>query len=85
MPHTPNEFAGSDSDRIEQAIAAAVADGSRRLHIPAENAGRNEEVWILDRAIVIPSGFALILDRSRANADCRKDDQNKQRGGDFSE
>ena len=65
MPHTPNEFAGSDSDRIEQAIAAAVADGSRRLHIPAENAGRNEEVWILDRAIVIPSGFALILDRSR--------------------
>ena len=52
MPHTPNEFAGSDSDRIEQAISAAVADGSRRLHIPAENAGRDEEVWILDRAIV---------------------------------
>ena len=62
MPITPNDFRGTDSDRIEKAIAAAMADGSRRIHVPAVNKGRKENVWLVDRAIILPSGFSLILE-----------------------
>lgn len=62
MPITPNDFRGTDSERIEKAIAAAMADGSHRIHVPAENKGRGENVWLIDRAIILPSGFSLILD-----------------------
>jgi len=56
---TPAAFTGTDSERIEQAIAAAVADGSKAMAIPFENGKDN--VWKLDRTIRVPGGFTLQL------------------------
>lgn len=59
---TPNAFTeGSDSDRIEAAIAQAIATGERSIEIPRMNAKRGQAIWLIDRAIMLPSDFTLIL------------------------
>lgn len=59
---TPNQFAdGSDSDRIEAAVAKAVATGERSVEIPRMNAGSGQPIWLIDRAILLPSDFTLVL------------------------
>jgi len=59
---TPNEFSGkTDSDRIEAAIAEAVKTGERSIEIPRMNRDRNQPLWLIDRAILLPSDFTLIL------------------------
>lgn len=63
MPsRSPTEFEGSASQRIEKAIAGAVADGTRRVTIPERDPLSADGVWRLDRAIVLPSGVSLILE-----------------------
>jgi hypothetical protein len=73
--HTPNEFKGRDTERIRQAIDAAMADGSRRVVIPRMNhtGGKPCEGWELDSAILLPSGMTLELDdcRIRLSDRCR--------------
>ncbi len=59
---TPNDFKGTDSERIEKAIDAAVKAGSYRIHVPAYNEARKDNIWLIDRAIILPSDFSLILD-----------------------
>jgi hypothetical protein len=66
-PHiTPNQFEGTDTDRINQAIKAAATTGAQ-VTIPRLNLRKNEqrEVWLLDSAILLPGNVTLLLD------DCR--------------
>ncbi|MDX9795038.1 MAG: glycosyl hydrolase family 28 protein [Kiritimatiellia bacterium] len=63
---SPNAFeTGSDSDRIEAAIARAVESGERSVEIPRLNARRGQPLWLIERAILVPSDFTLVL------RDCR--------------
>ena len=59
---TPNDFTGTDSERIEKAIAEAVRTKKFRMTIPSVNAARGTHEWIIDRAIIIPSDFTILLD-----------------------
>ena len=60
---TPNDFEGTDSDRINQAIAAAAATG-QRVVIPRRNQATagERDVWLLDSAILLQTGTTLILE-----------------------
>lgn len=59
---TPNMFQGSDSERINQAIAAAAGTG-RPVVIPRRNqtAEGVRETWSLDTAILVPSDTLLVM------------------------
>lgn len=57
---TPNSFDGTDSDRIQAAIEAATGT-TNRVVVPARNAN-GTNVWLLDRAILLPSDMTLVLD-----------------------
>ena len=61
-PITPNQFKkGSDSDRIEAAIREALKTGDNSIEIPRYNQQRQKAEWLIDRAIVLPSDFTLVL------------------------
>lgn len=62
-PISPNDFQGSDSERINQAIEAAVAQG-KRVIIPRFNRGNGvvRDVWLLDSAILVRTGTILELE-----------------------
>ena len=59
---TPNDVAeGSDSDRIAAAIAKAVKTGERSVEIPRMNKKSGQPLWLIERAILLPSDFTLTL------------------------
>lgn len=59
---TPNQYKrGSDSDRIEAAIASALNSGINAIEIPRINQVRGKAEWLIDRAILVPSNFTLTL------------------------
>ena len=59
---TPNDFKeGSDSDRIEAAVAQAVKTGERSIEIPRLNTKSGQPLWLIERAILLPSDFTLVL------------------------
>jgi len=60
---TPNDFEGSDTARINQAITEGVKNG-RRVVIPRENRGAEgtRNIWLLDSAILLESGLLLELE-----------------------
>lgn len=59
---SPNDFQGSDSERIQQAVDAAAKIG-RVVVIPRLNQTGDGEraIWMLDSAILVPSNTTLIL------------------------
>lgn len=60
---TPNQYKkGSDSDRIEAAIATALISGVNSIEIPRIDLIHRKKEWLIDRAILVPSNFTLILD-----------------------
>lgn len=59
MP-SPNDFKGSDTERIQAAINAAKGT-SGKVIIPAENAN-GTYLWEIDHAILLPSDMTVILD-----------------------
>ena len=63
---TPNQFSGSDNEKISRAIESAAAKGGI-VHIPQrtpdENSSRN--YWLLDSAILIPQNTTLILENCK--------------------
>ena len=61
-PISPNQFTtGSDSDRIEAAIAEALKTGVNCVQIPRINRQTGKRMWLIDRAILLPSEFTLQL------------------------
>lgn len=59
-PITPNDFEGSDTQRIQQAVdAARGTTGS--ITIPRRNAN-GTCVWKIDSAILLPSDMTVVLD-----------------------
>jgi len=69
---SPNEFEGSDAERINRAIEAAAASG-RRVVIPRDNisGAARSGVWLLDSAILLQSNTTLELDNCRIKASDR--------------
>jgi len=60
---TPNDFSGSDVERINQALQAAAGTG-RLVVIPRRNqsADGERDLWLLDSAILVPGDTTLVLD-----------------------
>jgi hypothetical protein len=59
---SPNSFTeGSASDRIEASIRKAINLGINSIEIPRFDRITGKTVWLIDRAIVLPSDFTLIL------------------------
>ena len=61
-PNDPALFDENDALTIQNAIAAAVKDGCRRVVIPRFNLRTRKTEWRIDRAIRIPSDFTILLD-----------------------
>lgn len=61
---TPNNYTGTDSERIEQAMAAVKAAGGSTLVIPRRVDKDGRDWWSLDRAILLDGGTTLILDNA---------------------
>ena len=57
---TPNQFKGSDIERIRSAIEAAKATTGKVL-IPSLNSN-GTNLWLLDSAILVPGDMTIILD-----------------------
>ena len=55
-------FANCDSDTIQNAIAAAIKDGCRKVLIPRYNLRTDKTEWRISKAIEIPSEMTLVLD-----------------------
>lgn len=60
---TPNEFEGSDIERINQAIIDGAASG-KHVVIPKLNHTKDgiRDRWLLDSAILLPAGTTLVLE-----------------------
>ncbi len=61
-PNDPSFYGATDSETIQNAIAAAEADGCRKLVIPRYNARRDKNEWRISVSIKVPSNFTIILD-----------------------
>lgn len=57
---TPNDFKGSDIERIQAAINAAK-ETTHKIVIPQRNSNGSNS-WKIDRAILLPSHMTVILD-----------------------
>jgi len=58
---TPNQYEGTDAQRIQQAVDAAVA-GNGHVIIPRNNKNNSSQIWLLDEAIRLPSNITVELD-----------------------
>lgn len=56
----PNQFEGSDVERIQQAIDAA--EGTDQKVLIPWNSAKRSHVWMLDSALLLPSNLTIILD-----------------------
>jgi len=59
---TPNQFKGSDIERIQAAINAAEGTTNKVVIPPKNSNGTN--VWLIDSAILLPGNMTVILDNS---------------------
>lgn len=57
---TPNDFSGSDIQRIQEAINTAKGS-TNKITIPQRNSN-STNVWKIDSAILLPSDMTVILD-----------------------
>ena len=57
---TPNQFRGTDIQRIQAAIDAAEGTTNKVFIPPANANGTN--IWLLDSAILVPGNMTVILD-----------------------
>ncbi|MCK3686299.1 glycosyl hydrolase family 28 protein [Maribellus sp. YY47] len=57
---TPNQFEGSDIERIQAAVDLA-AKTTGKVVIPYENSN-GSQVWLLDSAIVLPGNITVLLE-----------------------
>lgn len=61
-PNREDLFGANDSATIQNAIRAAVLDGSRRVVIPRYNLRSDTTEWRIAESILLPSDFTLVLD-----------------------
>ena len=61
-PNDEKLFGINDSETIQNAIAAAEADGCRKIVIPRYNASTEKNEWRIPVSIKVPSDFTIILD-----------------------
>ena len=62
---TPNDtgvIAESDSRSINNAVAEAIKNGTRKVLIPRVNERTGKEQWNLDEAIILCSDIEIVLD-----------------------
>ncbi len=59
-PVTPNQFTGTDTERLQQAVDAARLHGGI-VRIPAWNAN-GTFLWRLDHAVLLPGDITVMLD-----------------------
>lgn len=57
---TPNDFKGSDIERIRAAIDAA-RETTHKITIPSKNSNGTDK-WVIDSAILLPGNMTVILD-----------------------
>ncbi|KAF5072400.1 hypothetical protein DSECCO2_201990 [anaerobic digester metagenome] len=57
---SPNEFEGSDTERIQAAVDKASGT-TNKIVIPATNSN-GSNIWLLDSAILLPSNIVVLLD-----------------------
>ena len=57
---TPNRFKGTDTERIQQAVQLAKRT-NQLVRIPHQNAN-GSGIWMIDSAILLPSGINIVLD-----------------------
>ena len=55
-------FSDSDSGTIQNAIAAAIEDGCRKVVIPRYNLRTDKTEWRIAKAIEVPSNMTIVLD-----------------------
>ena len=62
----PNDFPGSDIERIDAAIqAAAAVHGTARITARENDDEPNRRHWLIDSAILLPSGANVIVDNCK--------------------
>ena len=60
--YTPNDFSGSDSERIKAAICEAKRTGADKVIIPRYNRETQSAKWVIDQTIPLPSDITVVLD-----------------------
>ena len=60
----PNEFQGTDSERIQSAVYAAKKAGINKVVIPPFNGERGENKWVIEKAIKLPSDILVVIDNA---------------------
>lgn len=58
----PRFWGSTDSETIQNAIDFAAETGAGMVIIPRENARTGQKIWIIDRAILLPSDITVILE-----------------------
>lgn len=63
MSHNPKDYTGSDHERIQKAVDGAAAAGGGRVLVQARqpDAVSDRRHWLLDQALLLPSGITLVL------------------------
>ena len=62
---SPNAYLGkSDAESIQNAIDAALANGTRRVRIPRVNERTGKECWVIDETIRLPSDIEILFDNA---------------------
>lgn len=60
----PNEYTGTDAEKIQAAVADAVRCGTRKVIVPPYNKVRGENRWVIEKAVELPSDITLIIDNA---------------------
>ena len=70
---TPNEFKGTDSERIAQALAVLKKQGGGTLRIPRREDADGRAFWLIDEAILLDADTTLIIENcmSKLSDRCR--------------
>ena len=65
MGITPNEFKGTDSERIAQALAVLKTQGGGTLRIPQREDADGRAFWLIDEAILLDADTTLIIENCK--------------------
>lgn len=58
----PNDFAGTDSQRLNKALASTVEAGGTTFVIPERQSPDGRKHWLIDEAISLPANMEIIID-----------------------